>query len=168
MESALARVLQDIRVTGASVGYCVLSARPLPTERRRVFIFVSNLASVTGEDLAEEAKKLGAKVEALPHHDLASFMDAGSALEAQCQSDGLASAVLEAAELSKYHGYYSQALMKAVKKKRVKSEETSLPNSDRVSVTDTALRAKTAWLKAQADVLQLVAMEKSGSKDLNR
>ena len=165
-DSALDPVLSKLRATGATVGWLICSARPLCTERRRVFIFVSHMQSVDASDLAEEAKRLAAHMAKMPHHTLESFLLDDSSAEQKPDSVSVeVSTVGEADEMSKYHAAYSKALQKAVKRKRLSKDASSLPMASRVSESVSALRCKSTWLKAQADCWQLIGMTGMGIQD---
>ena len=145
-----------------SVGTVVLTARPLCTERRRVFFFVSCEEGISGEQLAQDAALLHAKVAAkLPHHDLESFLFQEDGADA---SPVPSSAVNQAEDLVKYTTAYSKGLQKAMKGKKLKDPET-MPGSQRPSVRDAALAILTPWRRAQADICKQMLLQKNGGED---
>lgn len=153
-EPALTHVLGELEaINGASVGYCDLDAKPLPTTRPRLFFFVG-VRGVDGQALAQEAAELGKTLQACPQHHISSFLCPPQAAQAWKLEDW--SGVSAAVRVKEYHAAFAVGWHKAVQKKRLPADITPGPDSERPSMTHEALKGQTPWLQAQADLYYLI------------
>ena len=163
-DPAIDRVLQDFKQLGGNVTVdkLVLSCRPLPTVRSRVFIIISTLPGVSATDLVQQMQSLAEIAEKMPRFPLSFFMDKEEAQAVPRQSLEPVSAgdvAEEAADLSKYHAAFSQAIKLAAKKKRL-PQDLAFPASAMRPSSLPVFSGKTPWLKAQADVYYMIAKHK--------
>ena len=152
-EPALKRILEDFQgLDDVTAGASTFSARPLCTERQRMFLFVSRIPGYAGEKLAEDAQALAQVAEKMPVHHVRSFLLG----QAETKDEVLAPAgVAQELDTSAYH----KAV--AIKKKRLPDDVEPGPN--RPSLTDAALKTKTPWLRANADLYFTILQHKAKS-----
>ena len=158
-EPALKRVLEDFQgLDDVTAGASTFSARPLCTERQRMFLFVSRIPGYAGEKLAEDAQALAQVAEKMPVHHVRSFLLG----QAETKDEVLAPAgVAQELDTSAYHKAVAKALAAAIKKKRLPDDVEPGPN--RPSLTDAALKTKTPWLRANADLYFTILQHKAKS-----
>ena len=146
---------------GVTVGASSFSARPLCTERQRMFLFVSRIPGYAGGKLAEDAQALAQLAENMPVHHVRSFLLEKAGL----QDDILPpSGVAQELDTSAYHKAFAKGLAAAIKKKRL--PEGIEPVQKRPSLTDPPLKAKTPWLRANADLYFTILQHKAQTLEI--
>ncbi|CAE7258438.1 unnamed protein product [Symbiodinium necroappetens] len=171
--------MQELKDLGLDASSVILDAKPLPTERKRVFVLVSRLSGEnSSENLKKEVVQLADIVQKkFPQLHMEAFLGgpAGSSGSAAAPVSKIPSAqpssasLMDEAEMvSKYHQAFSNAIAKAVRAKRLDDKDEHAFKNDRPSHLHDSLKHVTPWMKAQVDVYFLIGQalaEKRGLHD---
>ena len=171
--------MQELKDLGLDASSVILDAKPLPTERKRVFVLVSRLSGEnSSENLKKEVVQLADIVQKkFPQLHMEAFLGgpAGSSGSAAAPVSKIPSAqpssasLMDEAEMvSRYHQAFSNAIAKAVRAKRLDDKDEHAFKNDRPSHLHGSLKHVSPWMKAQVDVYFLIGQalaEKRGLHD---